>query len=217
MITDRFYEVVSLVSLISLIAPLSISLIKIKTLNATLRVLLIYFFISVIAEILSRYENDKNLMLYDATQNTFTILECFCFSIIFYLQFTSRSGRTVVQILLILYLLLAMVIFWSISSFFVYNNTILVIESLMMIVFSVSFFYKVYSEQNIQALHNYFFFWINSGILIYFSASFFIFLFDGYLTKLDPSYFSLLHSIHQIANIATNSLFAIGIWKTTSK
>lgn len=211
---QNFYQYISFISFGVIFIPFVSLIIRFKTLNITLRVLFLYILISIVTEILSRYGVTIDITVYNAIQNCFTILECICFSVIFYLQFTSRAARATVQVLLALFLLFSAFLLIPGSNFLINNMTILVTESLMMIVFGIAYFFKIYTEDSIQKSDNNFFFWINSGILIYFCASFFLFLFDAHILKLKDEYFSLLQSIHQLANIATTLLFSVAVWKT---
>jgi hypothetical protein len=213
-LTD-LYNLVLYLSIGSVALPFICCLIKLKTLNLTLRVLFIYVIVAAVTELLSfQLAATNNIGPYNAVQNTFTLLECLLLGLIYYLEFKQPLSRRIILLLILVYLAIA---FWAllyVKSFTQPNNIISTLESCLMIGLAISFFYKVNSELNIPRLKEYYFFWLNSAVLIYFSTSFFLFLFDGYLSKYGFKSFYLLYGVHELTNIACNILFAIGIWKT---
>jgi hypothetical protein len=215
MTLTELYNLVFYFSIGSVTIPFTSCLIKLKTLNQTLRVLFIYVMVAAATELLSlQLAVTKNVSAYHAVQNSFTLLECLLLGFIYYMEFKQRLSRRIILLLLLAYLVVA---FWTllyITGFSQPNNIISTLESCLMIGLATSFFYKVNSELNIPRLKEYYFFWLNSAVLIYFSTSFFLFLFDEYLSKYGFKSFYLLYGVHELTNIACNILFAIGIWKT---
>ena len=197
----------------SLLVPLISCLIKLKTLNTTLRVLLIYLLIATITEVLSFAWAGKDSKPYYILQNTFTLLETFLFAYLYYLEFTSKRARRIVLGLLFTYILSAIILFRNFKSYAAPDNIICTLECCLMIAFAISFFYKVHKELNIPKLTQHYFIHINSGILIYFSTSLILFLFLDYFDHCSRAEFQRLWSLHLIANITYNIFFTVGIWK----
>lgn len=56
-------------------------------------------------------------------------------------------------------------------------------------------------------------FWVNTGVLIYFSGTFFLFLFNDYILKFYPKVQIQLWIINSIVNVFYNTFFSIGYWK----
>jgi len=56
-------------------------------------------------------------------------------------------------------------------------------------------------------------FWINAGILLYFSASLIVFLFSNYTSGLSKDMSRNIWSIHALFNLLFNCLLAVGIFK----
>jgi hypothetical protein len=215
MTLTALYNLVFYFSIGSVSVPFVCCLIKLRTLNRTLRVLFIYVMVAAATELLSLHlAVTKNVSAYNAVQNSFTLLECTLLSFIYYLEFKRLLSRRIILILLLAYLVIAFCALFYVTGFTQPNNIISTLESCLMIGLATSFFYKVNSELNIPRLKEYYFFWLNSAVLIYFSTSFFLFLFDEYLSKYGFKSFYLLYGVHELTNIACNILFAIGIWKT---
>ncbi len=211
------YNLIFWVSITSVLIPLACCIIKLKTLNRTLRVLFIYIVISASTEIVSRQLSTINLNGYYAVQNIFTLLECALLTFIYYLEFRAGFSRTIILLAFLIYGIIACTELFFIKSIFQPNNVISSVESCLLIGLSVSFFYKVHTELAIPKLREYYFFWLNTAVLIYFSTSIILFLFDGYLEKCPIKIFYLLYSLHLLTNITYNILLSTGIWSSKQK
>lgn len=89
------------------------------------------------------------------------------------------------------------------------NTYAILLASVCMIVFAISFFYRVISEMSLGPLEQSPAFWINASVLLYYAGSILILGLDNYLEG------SLLESVwvfHSSFNILHYLLFAIGLW-----
>lgn len=77
-----------------------------------------------------------------------------------------------------------------------------------MITFSLLYFYHIFIRQEYVHIEKQALFWINSGVLIYFSLNIFLFmLFDLVIAQQRND----LYAIHSVTNIISNILYAIGL------
>jgi len=92
------------------------------------------------------------------------------------------------------------------------------LESVAFIALSVYYLAQPTTEQDpgITPSHHPFF-WINAGILIYFSGSLFIFLFSGYLLSFSSDINMKLWSLHALLSLLLYCLILIGLWKHRSQ
>ncbi|OJJ18600.1 hypothetical protein BKI52_23600 [marine bacterium AO1-C] len=98
-----------------------------------------------------------------------------------------------------------------IQTIYTFNTYARALENLLLIVFALSFFYKLLKELKIKYLEKKPIFWINTGILIYFSGSLFIFIFSNFLvTRRELN--TQMWIIHAFLNIFHNVFYAIGLW-----
>lgn len=197
---------------LSILLPISAGVIKFKTLDNPSRVLLFYACISATTEVLSFLYSD-NEKVYFTIQNSFVFLEFLLLSIVFYLELSSKVWRSIVLVSLVLYFIYSSAFYLNAKTFFVSENLLSIIESVLLICFSVYFFYKIQVDLNVPKLKNYSFFWLNIGIMLYFSSSFILFLFNDFLTTCSKSDFEELWSLHLLANVTFNTLIAVGIWQ----
>jgi len=214
---NSFYTTLHYISIFSAVIPFSVAIFKIKTLNQSLRVLFIYLSVSVITEFASRLLADSYVKGYYVVQNCFTVLEFLLIALIYYYEFSSASLKSLIKYLIWSYASISILAFVLLANFAEPHSLFSTIEACIMIVLSITFFYHLHKRLDIPELNNYYFFWINSAILLYFSTSFILFLFDGYLQQCDKNTFQLLYSLHLLANIAYNTLFSLGIWKFKTK
>jgi len=82
------------------------------------------------------------------------------------------------------------------------------VESLIMIVLSLSLFYQFFTKEDDIFLEKSPLLWINIGILIYFSGALFSFVMSSVILSTKLSWI-----FHNISNILKNVFIAIGLWR----
>jgi hypothetical protein len=207
-----FHHIIYYVSALSVIVPLICCILRLKTLNAELRTLFLYIIVCALTEAISFILAKNNIHTY-ITHNLFTVLECTLITYIYLLKFEIKKARYIITIFYFVFLALSIIIFVLRSGYNRSDNIISTFESCFFITLSFTFFYKEIYELNIPRLSEYYFFWLNSAFLIYFSMAFFLFLFSGYLEKYDLSIYYPLYSLYLLTNVAYNILLSLGVWK----
>jgi hypothetical protein len=207
--SEIIFPILNHASSLSILLPLCFCLLKLKTLNKELRVLFIYLIASAVTDLLGFIfisKNIKTYLLYDI----FALVECSLLTLIFYKKFERRLTRITVLILYFIFLILFLKVFpKSVSA----ENIYLTYEAGLLIFFSVGYIIKVMIEMNVERMKEKYFNWITVGILIYFSAAFFPFLFKLYIVMRGLETYNDVYSFHWIGNIALNTFIAIGLWK----
>lgn len=206
------FDFVTGISICSVTVPLICCIIRFSTLNRELRVLFIYILISVLVEFTSvvlRTNGISNIVI----QNLYTVIECTLITYIYILRFDTKNVRLIIKSIYVIFALLALVIFGMVGNINKFDNLVSTYESCFFIVLSWAYFYKVIQEKNIAKLNQFYFAWINSAMLIYFSMAFFSFLFNKFSGQLEMSLYQLVYAPHLITNISYNILLGIGIWK----
>lgn len=89
-----------------------------------------------------------------------------------------------------------------------WENTAL---GIYLIITSLLFFYQLFNRQEFMAIEKQALFWINSGVLIYFSFTLFLYMLARQMNI--QEYFA----INSTANVISNLLFAIGLSCKTQK
>jgi hypothetical protein len=98
------------------------------------------------------------------------------------------------------------------NTFVSFNPIARSFNGLVVVVLSFIYFYRVYQQEKITLLEREPSFWFVSGLLLYFSTSFFTFLFSAELFTLDNDKIETSWFFHSISNLAKNGLITVGIW-----
>lgn len=129
------------------------------------------------------------------------------FSVLFYI-FNQHFGRK--KLFGITYVIL--IVFYFID-FLLFKNFSLAtaIASLVLIIVSIAFFYKLLNELKVYDIHRQPILWISFATLFYYSGTLFIFLARNYLEGVPDSYL-MIWMAHNIINIVKNVLFSVALW-----
>lgn len=122
--------------------------------------------------------------------------------------FLSSSFFWSMSVFFFLFFLFEIIFLSGIARFNAYSTAI---ESLIIIAYALIFFYKTLKELKIRHLEQEPLFWLSTGVLLYFSSSFFIFLFTNYVSSSNRVLF-IIWGIHAIFNILLNVFYSIAIW-----
>ena len=91
-------------------------------------------------------------------------------------------------------------------------------ESILLILLSLTYFYKVFTELKVEKLWEEGMFWLSTGLLIYYSGTLILFLSSNYLLKFTPLSFTFLfYLVQSICHLALYLLFTLAIWKGRKK
>jgi hypothetical protein len=172
-----------------------------------LKALFFYLLLTLTTEISSILLANKGFTNF-WTLNLFTILEFILVSLIYAYEFNIQKNKLFL-LLVAAFIVTAAIQFSHDSS----NSITLFIEGMILVTFSAVYFFKVFSDLKIPRLTNYYFFWLNSAFLIYFTVPFFLLLFENFVRTTDLSLAFLLWPIQLVTNISFNTLLSIGIWK----
>lgn len=193
--------------LILLVGVLNLETLKRYT---PLRVLFCLILISLATDIAGstmRMNGIHNIWLF----NIYNLVEYSLFAL-FYLTLFKLSKEWKLAIGVGYSLVLGIMIITTVSqSFYEHlNSASMAIKSIILICSSVYYFRVMLSKLEFNTPWMNPLFWINSGILLYFSGAFFIFTFSDYR---DAERMITLWDIHNIIHIIYNLLILIGFWK----
>ena len=104
-----------------------------------------------------------------------------------------------------------------IQSIHVFSSNAISIESGILVVYAISYFYKLLKDTVMHDLGSNPMFWINSGVLIYFSGSLVIFLSSNYLLPKSLEMQNMVWGIHAVFNILHYVLYTIALWVTPKR
>lgn len=198
----------NLVSGFSILFPLAVGSVKLKSLGKDYTSLFVLICISFIVEIISGILSinvHNNLWL----GNIFGLIECFFWSFIIRQWLESKRIRAFIFSFLAVFL-----IFWTYTTFFVldfytFNNYARTIESVAF-VFLSCFLLIAVSTDTTQVIFKNPKFWFGAALLIYFSVNLIVFGTVNYISSNHKLLMDNTWTIHSVTNIFTNLLFAIG-------
>lgn len=198
----------------STLLPLVFALPRFKTFNKPLKVLIIYLLVSFSTDnfhgvCMKMIEGRTGRMI--ATKQiyfAFTVVEYIILAYMYKLELNTVKTKN--------FFWLSLVLFFVAAFFEWYSNSIITFSSALsaafIISFSIAVFYQIFKEQEIPLLGDYYFFWINAGLLIYFGAYFFLSFFEIYIRTIHV-FGQFLVAIHSFVAVTFHLLVTIGICK----
>ncbi|HEY2583425.1 MAG TPA: hypothetical protein VGI43_16555 [Mucilaginibacter sp.] len=198
----------NIASSVSGILPVLAAIFNYKYLDKILKIAALYFFIS------SLFDWVLELTKLGAKNNLpFTHLFCFIsivfFAAIYYHAFFNPLFKKIVLILAAIVFLIAIFNVVFIESIWEFPSISMTVLSVLVIFFSLAYFYQLLNRQEFIHIEKQGLFWINAGVLLYFSINLFLFMLLSKIIsyKHEQDYYM----IHIIVNIIANVLYTIGL------
>jgi len=216
---DRGYQILFVLSVISILFPLLAGVIRITSLTRVLRILLVLLICSAATELVSVYFSKVryNARAVFILQNSYAFTECSLLMLMYYSGFTSKLARRIIAAMYAGYFALTMATWFFWGKFMASTIIPSSVEAWLLVGLAIAFLHKIQTELTITNLREYPFFWINCAVLLYFSSSAVLFLCNDYLNYLAEHYrykFQLFWGLHLVSNIAYNALFTVALWKS---
>lgn len=212
----KFLDCFGYISIAFSIIPLLVGFICIKTIKSYLVPLFLIVFISACVEIISR-------IIANIYENNFPILHIYTgieFSLIFvfYMLFYKQYYKFKILYLILPVFYVVTYIDYKVNGLNEMDSFSVTVESAFFIITSLLSFFFIIRHLIFENILNMPFFWINSGILIYFSGNILLFIFSNSFIKSEIKTFLILWAIiHSLLNIIYNSLICIGFSKSRIK
>jgi hypothetical protein len=170
-----------------------------------------YIFYSTLLTFLSYYlwvKKENNILIL----NINTIFELIFLSLMYAVCFR-RTAQWIISILTVLVLGFGISVFITQGNSTLHSNT-KTAESILIIIFSTMYFIKLLNMPAKKPLNGAPMFWINCGLLVYFSAGLFLFALSNKINKLQPEIVHFIWGLDMLFTLASYTLLIIGIWKT---
>lgn len=195
----------------SLLIPLLIGLFKSATLWHEARALLLWIIIGAAFEGLSYfsaqwYGNNLPLM------HLYVVLEMSFLSYFFYRDRMNAAAGTWIKIIVLLFFLFACFNVLFLQDLYAYTSNTRSVESILLCLFALSWFYKVYKEQQVVFLEREFMFWFVIGILIYFTGNILLWVYGEAVAQQSKQVFAEIWKIHALLNSLLHLFYALALW-----
>lgn len=154
------------------------------------------------------YQHNNNMYLKHALSH----FEISIFSIYYYFLFEKYFFKRIVFVLFIAYVLFAFFDTLFFEQITVYPANIGFVYSLIIILYSLLFFFEIYEKGEVLYIERHPHFWINSALILYYSGTLLLGLFSNYLMyRIPKEKFIYLERIFSIMTIVFNVLVCIGL------
>lgn len=81
----------------------------------------------------------------------------------------------------------------------------------LFITLALTYFYQLLHQAEVVAPEHNPLFWVNAGVLVYFSGNLFLFMLQAWISRQPPAGQHYYWAIHSVANIVANCLYAAGL------
>ncbi|WP_430413151.1 hypothetical protein [Kordia sp.] len=211
MLTQTFLATFSEIAQLSLGLPVVAMLFRFKRFTKLFwtvgSLLIVSVIISYSAYLL--YQNRANNMY---LLHIYTVLEYAFWSLFYYQLFKKQIVKRIIIILLVIFILFSITNTLCWQSLEMYNSFSRSLEGAFLLCFGIAWYYKVFVNGKIVKLETHPVFWINAGVLVYFSGSFLLFISNNFLLELSTQKFFEAWALHGLFLIIHYLLIAIGIW-----
>ena len=209
-------NILGYISATAVLIPLIIAFINYKYINDYIRPLFIYFITSFIAEVITNTMLAYGMKISLALL-IYTILEGILISSFYYRFFRQHLKPGIIYVITTAFVLISIACCY-VFDFQTADFYARAMECFIFTSYCLFLFYYVLKNLVFDNLLSSPIFWINTGILFYFSGNLIIFIFSEYIANhRSPSYILLWKSIHTFFNVSMNFLFGIGFWKLRTK
>lgn len=191
------------------VVPMIIGIVRFRNYSKGLRAIVALTIISLVADFIGGFSTRENpfgpyvLRVYSLCE--FSLITLF---------FIGEISRPVFKRLLIgmIFIFLGVEILdYSIQGDLVWDNLSLAVESVLLMIYSLSTLYFIMRDMIYPRILDTPQFWIISAILVYFGGSIFVFAASNYAIGAEARKY--IWSMHGLIHIAFNILIAIGLWK----
>lgn len=205
------------ISVVSGIFPLLAALYNYRQLDPVLKLVVAFCAVSAFLDLLALYLRVHRVHNNLFIMHIFNLMAVLFFTVIYYRAFYESIFKKIAIILggAGLIAIICSAIF--IESIFTYPSVSNTILCLLLIILSLTYFYQLLTRQEFIHIEKQGLFWINAGVLFYFSINIFLFML---FNKISSSEIADYNMIQSVTNIIANLLYSVGLLckpqKTTS-
>lgn len=143
----------------------------------------------------------------------FAVAETVLLGYVYLQNFKQLSWKRFSKGIMLLFPAVAILNILFVHSIWEFNSYMRMLESILLVILSLYWFYRVFQDLEIEKLTEHPMFFINSGVLLYFSGNFFIFTYYNIMSALDGQIMNEIWHIHSVLNITYNLLYGVALWK----
>ena len=216
--TPKLIEITRIVSTTSALIPVFIGFIRFKRLSPLQRFLVVIVSLSFLVDtaggiLLNNRTN--NLPLY----NAYALVNFNLLWFLYQKEIPKLKNRIIwgSQIAINLF---AFVNVWFIQSILSFNSNLILLCSISFIVLACYSFYQLLIEIKFTRLEKNPIFWINSGVIVYYSSTLILFLLSNQINDADTNAYNLhlaSWGLNSFFNVLLNTAYSIALWVKATK
>ncbi|HEY8783843.1 MAG TPA: hypothetical protein VIM16_19595 [Mucilaginibacter sp.] len=197
----------SICSILSGFFPVIAAWYNYRYLDKTLKIAALYFLVSALSDLIQLLTQFIQVANNYPVAHLYILISTLLFGAIYFRAFFNPVFKKIIIALTAIVFLVEIInIFvggiWEFPSL---SDTVL---SLMLICFSLAYFYQLLSRQEFIHIEKQGLFWINAGVLFYFSITIFFFMLFKRIAIAHKESYSI---INYITNIFANVLYTVGL------
>jgi len=204
--------VLTYLSVISGFFPVLAALYNYRQLDKVLKIMALFCLLSVIPDMIGlvtayilKLRSFNNLFLI----HLYDMMAVIFFTVIYFKVFYKSIIKKITLILGIVALLAMLYNAIFIEGIRVYPSVSNTVLSIFLIVLSLIYFYQLLSRQEFMYIEKQGLFWINSGVLFYYSITIFLFMLYNKMTN--DEHRAYYYMTQSVTNIISNLLFSVGL------
>lgn len=213
--SNTFYDYLGYITIFFSVPSLIAAVLCIKSVKGYLVPLFVYVSVSFVTEMINFVLTESginNMFIF----RFYTIIEFILISFFYHIFYSKYLKSSYLLLLIPLYLVVAFIDF-KINGLNAIDNFSSSISALLLSLYALVSFLFVMRKLIFENILSEPFFWINCGVLFYFSGNLLVFAFSNYIYTHQQSYLIALWTIPQFLNIFFNIFICIGFWKTRAK
>lgn len=200
-------------NLIAVLIAALIGSVLYKNIKAKLGIIFLYVCLSAGTQLLINISNLNGIKNNLPGLHLYMLVE-FSLLTLFYIRlFDDYVNRNWIYLISAVFLVYSIINTIFIQGIWNYPNIPRAIEALILILFSLIYFYKVLIESKIEKLMNDSIIWINLAVLIYFSGNFVYHILFNMILEYSRETAKTIGNLFTILNIIYYILITIGFWK----
>jgi len=195
-------------STISGILPVLAWLYNYKNLDKVLKIAGIFFLVAFLIDIILELMTTMGVVNNMPMIHLFIVINILFFTAIYYYAFFKPSVKKAVIVLAALALLIVVFNIIFVEGIWEYPSLSITVLSVLLICFSLAYFYQLLNRQEFIHIEKQGLFWINSGVLFYFAINIFLFMLFKQFSQDEKQEYYMIHST---SNIIANILYTVGL------
>lgn len=194
---------------LAILLPIVVAVWRLRQLNAVARIILTYLLTSCVVS-LAASAMIWNRMVNLPVSHIYTVVEFFFFTFFYRSLLQGKKTITVIQVCFLIACVLNTIFVQDLYQFNSYTRSL---EALVIMLLSVNYFALLFTDISIDKPLQNPAFWFNTGIFLYFSGAFMLFIFSNYMLKESRASFTVVWNMHATLVLLMYLLFTLGFLK----